>query len=227
VFAVISIIILMVALNSDWYNFSTDIEYYWEIDDYELSFSFSGVEFKTSGESDKRSWDEVEDLNLASTKQVYETTQKLVIVGIVMNIMLLIGGIVLLFNKLKIIAVLFSILAIIITISALLYFGTMHPQAMDEDSDYPESIGPWDSFKGSNKEGGDFYIQQSWGPVDGFYYVIYGFFFLLVCFGIALVVKVPWIKSKTFSITSYNQYSSSDYYAPQQQQYPPPQQPQY
>jgi hypothetical protein len=198
VFAILSVIFMGISLGMPWYSHTAKSEAMGISFETEQLYKFEGIEMENplTDEVETVSWDDEDLGNTTNTKNVYQTTQILVILGLVMGILLLIGGILAFAGKGKKLAVLFGLLAFLFCLLAPVLFMFMHPGAVDEDIGEDIDFGPQKSFIGSRSETEgegefSFSVEENWGPGTGWFMAMVGFVFAIVGFGLALRLPKP------------------------------------
>jgi hypothetical protein len=228
IFAVITIIILGASLALPWYVQTGEIG----SGKNEIKYSFSGIEYKSTAGDRSYTWDDNEIEFLEETKGVYQTTQILVILGIIFSILLIISAVLVMknFRKGKLLALIFGLFAFIFIVIATLYFAGMHPGAYGDDYNYTSGPGPHDSFMGSAEMGfGGVMMEGTWGPDIGWVASVIGFIFAFIGFLIAYRMPPTEVRPPIPLMARPQQFQQTSQPHYQQQQYPPqppPQQPQ-
>jgi hypothetical protein len=221
VFAILSIIMMSIALVTPWYEISTEVDSGWEHTRSITTYYFDGVE----SDLEKVSWDDDQLKDLDAIKGVYSTTQIMVILGLVFGILLLVGAIIAMVGKGNKLAIIFGLLAFIFCLFAPIIFAGMHPGAWKsdwEDLDWElEGPGPWDSFMDEDTLEDPGYgvreIKTTWGPSTGWYLAFMGIIFAMLGFLLALGL----LKAQSKSLATQQAQPHAPGYGQQPQ---PPQQ---
>jgi energy-coupling factor transporter transmembrane protein EcfT len=198
ILAILSIIFMAISMTMPWYNISVEAsspvisikadEYYY--------ISEIKSEVSSSEDSTTISWEDRADEGLEKTANVYNTVKIMIFLSFIMGILLIIGAIIGIIGKGKIIAIIFGLILFLFCILTPLYFMIMHPIAMKEDIEARlevesegiiEEKGPHDTFQGyyevSEENGGSTTSQRvTWGPENGFYITIIGLIFGMLGF---------------------------------------------
>ena len=134
IFAILSIIAMAGSMYFPWYQNKIDF-----IPDEEgdietmllVQYSFSNVYGKNAflDIEETFDWDDESFEELETTKNLYSNSQRIVIAGLAMSILLLIGAILSIIKKWKRITVLFGILAFLVCLLGPMLFMMQHPAA--------------------------------------------------------------------------------------------------
>jgi amino acid transporter len=175
VFAILAVIFMGISLALPWYQYTYDGE--WTTHE-----SFGGLTFNLDGKEETESWDDLEGVD--ATKNLYNITMILTILGLIFAILLLIGAALTIKGKGRNIAVTFGLLTFIFCLLSPIVFLAMHPGALDEDWDTDDDTGAHKSFMGSEEKSG-------WGPGIGWILAFIGFIFAILGFMFALKLPKP------------------------------------
>ncbi len=198
IFAILSLIFMGISLILPWYHDILEVE----DESLKMEYSFEGINGKdsVSGLEISFSWDDEFAENYKATRNVYNTSRLIVIVGLILGIFLLIGAIIALLKRGKKAAMIFGLLAFIVCLLAPIIFMLWHPGALaedfppDEDSEVPE--GPNKTFIGSREiEALGATGKEYWGPSTGWYLAIVGAIFALLGFIFTIALPKPSLDS--------------------------------
>ena len=198
--AIISIILMALSLFMPWYVFSRDIgdESYtatYSFNEVDINDPISDVTISGSWDSEElKEYEEKYDIGFEAQKDVFNKIQYLVFGGLVLGILLIIGALIALFKKIKVIAIIFGLLAFIICLLAPVIFMYWHPGAYAEDFrtnlEDQEIEGPYSTFMGTiTQESAGDELQMTWGPGNGWYLAVGGAIVALV--GLLVAVAIP------------------------------------
>jgi hypothetical protein len=174
IFAIICIIMLVISLALPWYSVKS------KSGNAETLLTFGGIESSNNGDS-STSWDKTPYDNL---KNLYQATQVLVILSLVIGILFLVGTILAMMGKSNRFALIFGLLTIIVCLLAPIIFLAIHPGAVKDDMGTQTGGDVHESFIGSDD-------TYSWGPGLGWIFCIIAFIFALIGFVLAFRLPTP------------------------------------